>query len=46
MQPEGFNIPYDADKIHGISTELAHEQGIPLQDVLEEFNEALGKAKL
>ena len=45
VQPEGFNIPYDAEKIHGISTELAQEQGIPLSEVLEKFNEALGKTK-
>ena len=23
VQPEGFNIPYDAEQIHGISTALA-----------------------
>jgi DNA polymerase III subunit alpha len=45
VQPEGFNIPYDAEKIHGISTELAQEQGIPLREVLEKFNEALSKTK-
>ncbi|NNL32866.1 MAG: DNA polymerase III subunit alpha [Flavobacteriaceae bacterium] len=45
IQPDGFNIPYDAEKIHGISTELAHEEGKPLSEVLERFNEALGKAK-
>jgi len=45
VQPDGFNIPYDAEKIHGISTELAQQQGIPLADVLEKFNTALGKAK-
>ena len=45
VQPEGFNIPYDAEKIHGISTDLAQEQGVPLADVLEKFNEALGKTK-
>ena len=45
IQPEGFNIPYDAEKIHGISTELAHEQGAPLAEVLEKFNEALSKTK-
>ena len=27
IKPEGFNIPYDAEKIHGISTELAQEKG-------------------
>ncbi|MBD0830907.1 DNA polymerase III subunit alpha [Aestuariibaculum sediminum] len=45
VQPEGFNIPYDAEKIHGISTELAQEQGVPLVEVLEKFNEVLGKTK-
>ncbi len=45
IQPEGFNIPYDAEKIHGISTELALQEGVPLATVLEKFNEALSKAK-
>ena len=45
VQPDGFNIPYDAEKVHGISTELAQEQGIPLLEVLEKFNEALSKTK-
>lgn len=45
VQPEGFNIPYDAEKIHGISTELAQEKGIPLNEVLEKFKEALNKTK-
>ncbi|MEO0046336.1 MAG: Error-prone polymerase, partial [Bacteroidota bacterium] len=45
VKPEGFNIPYDAERIHGISTELAQEQGIPLAEVLEKFNTALAKAK-
>ncbi|RYJ43264.1 DNA polymerase III subunit alpha [Flavobacterium beibuense] len=45
IKPEGFNIPYDAERIHGISTELALEQGVDLQGVLEKFNEAMGKAK-
>jgi len=45
IQPEGFNIPYDAEKIHGISTELAQEQGIPLREVLVKFSEALSKTK-
>ncbi|WGD35515.1 DNA polymerase III subunit alpha [Olleya sp. YS] len=45
VQPDGFNIPYDAEKIHGISTELAQEQGVPLLDVLEKFNIALSKTK-
>ncbi|MEQ3690279.1 MAG: DNA polymerase III subunit alpha [Flavobacterium sp.] len=45
VKPEGFNIPYDAERIHGISTELAMEQGISLSEVLEKFNTALSKTK-
>ncbi|SEG67716.1 DNA polymerase III subunit alpha [Sphingobacterium lactis] len=45
IKPDGFNIPYDSEKIHGISTELAEAEGIPLTEVLVKFNEALGKAK-
>ncbi len=45
IKPDGFNIPYDSEKIHGISTELATEQGVPLPEVLIKFNEALAKAK-
>ena len=45
VQPEGFNIPFDAEKIHGISTELAQEKGAPISIVLSKFNEALNKAK-
>ena len=45
IQPDGFNIPYDAEKIHGISTELAREKGHPLPEVLEKFNEALARTK-
>lgn len=45
IRPEGFDIPYDAERIHGISTELALEQGIDLNDALAEFNDALAKAK-
>ena len=43
IRPDGFNIPYDAEKIHGISTELATEQGLLLHEVLELFNVALSK---
>jgi len=45
VKPTGFNIPYDAEKIHGISTMLAEEDGISLQEMLEKFHIALGKAK-
>ena len=41
VKPEGFNIPYDAERIHGISTELAQQNGVALTEVLEKFNNAL-----
>lgn len=45
VKPEGFNIPYEAEQIHGISTELAQKEGLPIQEVLERFLEALNKTK-
>ena len=45
IQPEGYNIPYDAESVHGISTELAQQQGISLKEMLEKFNDSLSKAK-
>ena len=43
--PEDFNIPYDAEQVHGICTELAQEEGSPLQEVLIMFAEALSRSK-
>ena len=45
IQTNDFNIPYDAEQIHGISTQLADENGISLIEVLEKFNVALSKTK-
>ncbi len=45
IRPDGFDIPYDSEQIHGISTALAEEKGEPILKVLEIFNEALKKAK-
>ena len=45
IKPDNFNIPYDAERIHGISTELAAEQGITLDECLIKFNEVLNKTK-
>jgi DNA polymerase-3 subunit alpha len=44
IQPDGYNIPYDAEQIHGISTDLAKSNGSELIRVLHEFNSALKKA--
>ncbi len=45
IKSDGYDIPFDAEQIHGISTELAQAEGEPLEDVLEKFNIALTKAK-
>ena len=45
VRPEGFTIPYNAEKIHGISTKRAQEQGVDLAFVLEEFNKAVAKSE-
>jgi DNA polymerase III subunit alpha len=45
IHPEGFDIPYDSERIHGISTELAKQEGILLADVVQKFTEVLTKAK-
>ncbi|MCB9223538.1 MAG: DNA polymerase III subunit alpha [Crocinitomicaceae bacterium] len=45
IKPDGYNIPFESEQIHGISTELAEQDGVEIQKVLDEFNVALGKAK-
>ena len=44
IKPDGYTIPYNAEKIHGISTQRAKEQGVELSFALEEFNKALEQA--
>ena len=44
IRPDGFDIPYDSEKVHGISTELAEAVGHDLQTVLQEFKEDFEKA--
>ena len=41
IRPDGFTIPFDSEQVHGISTALAEDQGIPLEEVLEKFHAAL-----
>ncbi|MGD0781454.1 MAG: 3'-5' exonuclease [Candidatus Aminicenantales bacterium] len=41
VRPEGFLIPADASKIHGISQEKAIETGEPVGDVLNRFARAV-----
>ena len=41
IKPDGFSIPYESEKVHGISTALADKQGASLQQVLDEFYNCL-----
>ena len=37
VKPEGFIIPADAARVHGITTEKAQREGKPLREVIEAF---------
>lgn len=41
IKPEGYTIPFNAEKVHGISTQKAINEGIELQWMLAEFNKAI-----
>ena len=44
IKPENFNIPFESEQIHGISTELANKIGVDLEEVLNKFISDLSKA--
>ena len=37
IKPDGYSIPFSAEKVHGISTERALAEGHDLKDVLARF---------
>jgi len=41
VTPDGFEIPYQAQKVHGISTEYALKNGIDLKTVITTLNKKL-----
>ncbi len=43
IKPDGFTIPFNAEKVHGISTQRALDEGHDLKFVLEQFNNDLNK---
>ena len=45
IKPDNFDIPYESEKIHGISTLLAEVEGFELDSVLNEFNDSISKSK-
>lgn len=44
VKPDGFTIPFNAEKVHGISTEKALREGRPLQSVIDTFLEDVNAA--
>ncbi len=45
ITPDGYTIPEDVVAVHGISTEIAYEKGIPLKDALLDFIEDVKRSK-
>lgn len=45
IKPDGFSIPPDASRIHGISTEKAQREGEDLLTVLKDFSELVDQAE-
>lgn len=46
IKPVGFDIPYKAEQIHGISTKRAMEEGHNLDGILALFTEDMAKASV
>ncbi|MCF8366885.1 MAG: DNA polymerase III subunit alpha, partial [Bacteroidales bacterium] len=46
VKPEGFTIPFNSEKIHGISTKMAEHYGEPVDFVLQEFAAAIAKSTI
>jgi len=46
VKPDGFDIPFKAEQVHGISTKRAQEEGQPLADVVTKFGEDLKRTSV
>ncbi|MCX8490159.1 MAG: DNA polymerase III subunit alpha, partial [Cyclobacteriaceae bacterium] len=46
IKPEGFDIPFKAEQIHGISTSRAIEEGYDLKSVLTHFSSDVEKTEI
>ncbi|WP_430817800.1 DNA polymerase III subunit alpha [Carboxylicivirga sp. RSCT41] len=45
ITPDGFVVPEDVVSVHGISTEIAQEKGIPLKEALLDFMQDVKRSK-
>lgn len=45
IKPEGFEIPYEAERLHKITTEIAKEEGHDLKEVLQAFAKIIDDAE-
>lgn len=45
VKPDNFTIPYNSEKVHGISTKIALEKGIDLIIALKDFEKDIKKCK-
>ncbi|WP_407402687.1 DNA polymerase III subunit alpha [Chryseobacterium sp.] len=46
IKPEGYDIPFNAARIHGITTKIAQVEGRDLQEILEEFSKVLERVRV
>ncbi|OGF24839.1 DNA polymerase III subunit epsilon [Candidatus Falkowbacteria bacterium RIFOXYB2_FULL_34_18] len=46
IKPEGYIIPADVSRIHGITTEIAEKEGILLKKALQEFIKGLQRSEI
>lgn len=45
VRPDGFTIPANSSKVHGITTEQAISEGMPLAYVMSEFQKDINQAE-
>ena len=44
IRPDGYTIPFNATKVHGITTDFALQHGVPILEIFEKFNTVLSKS--
>ena len=44
IRPDGFTIPKDAERVHGISTSIAKKSGVPVAEALNAFARVLSQS--